>query len=348
MLQVEDREFYGDDASAALYDAAAARLSALGVDAVPFDFAPFREAAVLLYDGPWVAERLAALEPFLAAHAADFDPCVRAIVEGARRFTAVDAFRGRYALEALRRRMASAWASCDALLIPTAPTTYSVEAMCADPIRLNSHLGHYTNFGNLLGLAAIAVPAGFRPDGLPFGVTLVGPSGSDDALGPLADRLHRACDAGMGRVKAPLPAASTVTAPASERVELAVVGAHLSGLALNGELVANGATLLRGARTAADYRLFALPGTVPPKPGLVREPGFEGPGIAVEVWALEPAAFARFVAAIPSPLGIGRIDLDDGTRPSGFLCEAWATAGAHDISAHAGWRAFLTAQAANG
>ena len=345
VLGPEDRAFYGDDASAALYDAAAARLPALGADAVHFDFAPFREAAALLYNGPWVAERLAALEPFLASHAEDFDPHVRAIVEGARRFSAADAFRGRYALEAFRRRTQETWDRCDGLLIPTAPTIYTVEAMRAEPIRLNSNLGHYTNFANLLGLAAIAIPAGFRPDGLPFGVTLVGRGGSDDALGPLADALHQAAGSGMGRAKAPAPILAPRAAPKDDRIELAVVGAHLSGLALNGELLALGATLRRNGRTASDYRLFALPGTTPAKPGLLRDPAFAGPGIAVEVWALEPAAFARFVAAIPAPLGLGRVVLQDGTAPSGFLCEAWATADAEEISASGGWRAFL-AQAA--
>ncbi len=205
VLGPEDRAFYDDHASQALYEAAVARLSALGAEAVSFDFAPFREAAALLYDGPWVAERLAALEPFLATNPGDFDPHVRAIVEGARRFNAVDAFRARYALEALRCRTQQTWERCDALLIPTAPTIYTVEQMRAEPIRLNSNLGHYTNFANLLGLAAIAVPAGFRSDGLPFGVTLVGRGGSDDALGPLADALHQAVGTGMGRAKVPAP-----------------------------------------------------------------------------------------------------------------------------------------------
>ena len=175
VLRAQDRAFFQNAGTERLYDAACGRLADLGAVPVAFDYAPFREAAVLLYDGPWVAERLAALEGFLEHHAADLDPSVRAIVEGARRFSAADAFRGRYALEALRRRTDATWLACDALLLPTAPTTYSVEAMQADPVRLNSQLGHYTNFANLLGLAAIAVPAGFTTEGLAFGVTLVGP-----------------------------------------------------------------------------------------------------------------------------------------------------------------------------
>ena len=339
VLRPEDREFFGDAETAALYEAAVGRLAALGAEPVAFDYAPFRETAVLLYDGPWVAERLAALEAFAATHAADFDPAVRAIVEGAGRFSAVDAFKGRYALEALRRRTEATWAACDALLLPTAPTTYTVEAMRADPIRLNSRLGHYTNFANLLGLAAIAVPAGFTGAGLAFGVTLVGPGSSDDALAPLADALHRAAGCGMGRARvAPGPMPQT---PLDGRIELAVVGAHLTGLPLNRELVALGGTFVREVTTASDYRLFALPSTTPPKPGLVREPGFVGLGVPAEVWSLTPDAFGRFVAAIPQPLGIGRIAMTDGSMPSGFLCERWAVEGAAEISG--GWRSFVTA-----
>ena len=337
VLRPDDREFFGDAEAAALYDAAVSHLTALGAEPVAFDYSPFRETAVLLYDGPWVAERLAALEAFAASHAADLDPAVRAIVEGARRFSAVDAFKGRYALEALRRRTEATWAACDALLLPTAPTTYTVEAMRADPIRLNSRLGRYTNFANLLGLAAIAVPAGFAGNGLPFGVTLVGPGFSDDALAPLADALHRAASCGMGRARV-VPGA-LAEAHLDDRVDLAVVGAHLSGLPLNKELVALGGTFVREVTTAGDYRLFALPDTSPPKPGLVRESGFDGPGVPAEVWSLTPEAFGRFVAAIPQPLGIGRITLSDGTTPSGFLCERWAVEGAAEVVG--GWRSFV-------
>ncbi|WP_298956302.1 allophanate hydrolase [uncultured Methylobacterium sp.] len=345
ILAGTEREFFGDDGTEALYDAAASRLAALGCTLVPFDYAPFREAAELLYDGPWVAERLAAIEAFLGRHPDAVDPAVRAIAESARAYSAVDAFRGHYALAALRRRTEATWAEVDLLLLPTAPTTYTVAAMQADPIRLNSRLGRYTNFANLLDCAAIAVPAGFRPDGLPAGVTLVARAFQDEALTPLADALHRAAAPGLGRDRAaPLPEASRVAPAAEDRLQIVAVGAHLSGLPLNHELTDLGARLVGRARTAADYRLYALPGTVPPKPGLVREPGFAGPGLAVEVWSLDPAAFGRFVAAIPAPLGVGRIALDDGRVLPGFLCEAHAVAGAEEATAHGGWRAFLAAR----
>jgi allophanate hydrolase len=344
VLAHPEREFYGDAGTEALYDAAVARLAGLGASAVPFDYAPFREIAALLYQGPWVAERLAAIEGFFGEHADAMDASVRGIVESARGYSAADAFRGRYALEALRRRTDAVFAELDLLLLPTAPTTYTVAEMLGDPVRLNSRLGLYTNFANLLGCAAIAIPAGFGPDGLPGGVTLVGPAFSDEALAPLADALHRAAQCGMGIDRAaPVPSASRVARAPSETIALVVVGAHLSGLPLNHQLVDLGGTLLARTRTARDYRLYALPGTHPAKPGLVCEPGFGGPGLAVEVWGLTPAAFGRFVDAIPAPLGIGKIRLQDGRLVSGFLCEAHAIAGATEVTAYGGWRAFVEA-----
>jgi len=345
ILTGADREFFGDRQTEVLYDAAVARLAALGGTPVPFDYAPLRAIAELLYGGPWVAERLAAVEAFFGTHADDFDPSVRSIVGSARRFSAVDAFRGRYRFEALKREAEALFAAVDLLLLPTTPTIYTVAAMHGDPIALNSRLGLYTNFANLLGLAAIAVPAGFRGDGLPAGVTLVGPGGSDDALAPMADALHRGAACGMGvdrtaEIPAPPPLSHSLPGDVDD-IPLAVVGAHLTGLALNRELTGLGARFLREARTSAEYRLYALPGTVPEKPGLVREPGFTGPGLAVEIWALPPAGFARFVAAIPAPLGIGRIALADGGEVSGFLCEAHAVADAREVTRHGGWRDYL-------
>lgn len=333
----DQREFYGDAQAASLYEASIRRLTDLGFETVPFDYQPFLDAALLLYEGPWVAERLAALESFHAAHADSMDASVRAIVAGGARYSAVDAFKGIYKLEALKQRVAATWREIDVLMLPTSPTTYTVEAMMADPIRLNSHLGRYTNFANLMGLAAIAVPAGFGDNGLPFGVTLVGGPHTDDTLAPLAAKLHEAAGSGMGveRTRQPPP-----VSPTASGIPVAVVGAHLSGMPLNKELLALGASFVAAARTAPSYRLYRLPGTVPPKPGLVRvaEGGAE---IELEVWDLTAEAFGRFVGAIPAPLGIGQIELSDGTRVHGFLCEAYAVASAEDISRFGGWRAFI-------
>ena len=333
-----EREFFGDREVEALYDAAIARLTGLGGTAVEIDYAPFRDCAELLYGGPWVAERLAAIDDFYATRAGDMDPTVAAIVGGAKRFSAVDAFDGAYALEALRQKTDAEWAKVDVLLLPTAPTIYTVEAMRADPIRLNSNLGRYTNFVNLLDCAAIAVPAGFRADGLPAGVTLIGPAFSDDALAVLGDRLHRALGTGPGKDReATLPGAPL--APSAEgMIPIGVVGAHLSGMPLNVQLTSAGGVLMQATRTAPDYRMFVLPDTVPAKPGVIRDPGFAGPGLEIEVWGLPPAAAGAFVTAIPAPLGIGKVRLADGSEVSAFLCEAHAVVGAKEITALGSWR----------
>ncbi len=347
VLGKAEREFFGDAETEALYDAAIARLATLGGTAVEIDYAPFRECAALLYGGPWVAERLAAIESFVGGHAEAMDPTVRAIVEGARAYSAVDAFRGQYRLEELRKLADLEWAKMDVLLLPTAPTTYTVAAMQADPIRLNSNLGRYTNFVNLLDCSAIAVPAGLRADGLPAGVTLIGPAFADAALAVLGDRLHRLHGTGMGRDTAvALPAASELVPAGAGHIPIVVVGAHLSGMPLNHQLTDGGGIRLKTCRTAGDYRLFALPGTVPPKPGLIREPGLAGAGLEVEVWNLPPAAFGAFVNAIPAPLGVGKVTLDDGTAVTGFLCEPYAVEGARDITALGGWRAYIAEQRA--
>lgn len=346
VLAGTEREFFGDHQVERLYDHAVAEAEALGATIVPFDYAPFREAAALLYEGPWVAERLAAVEKFLATNADDFDPTVRKIIEGAKPMTAVDAFNGNYKLAALRHKTNAEWKNVDVLLLPTAPTTFTVSAMKADPIVLNGRLGRYTNFANLLDCAAIAIPSGFGDNGLPAGVTLVGPAFTDDALAPLADALHRRMNCGMGVDRAAILPNDNIVLPADEGlVHLVVVGAHLTGMPLNHELTTLGGRLVKTCRTAGDYRLYVLPNTTPPKPGLLREPGFEGNGLDVEVWALSAEAFGKFVQKIPAPLGIGKLTLDDGTTASGFLCEAYAVIGAQDITALGGWRVYIKSKA---
>ncbi|MBP2550570.1 allophanate hydrolase [Neorhizobium galegae] len=345
VLDGAEREFFGNVAVEALYDAAIARAKSLGATIVPFDYAPFRQAAELLYNGPWVAERLAAVKDFFGTNADDVDPTVRKIIEGAKAYDAVDAFEGQYRLGHLRQKALAEWEKLDLLMLPTSPTTYTVEAMLADPIVRNSHFGRYTNFANLFGYAAIAVPGGFGADGLPSGVTLFGPSFSDDALAPFADALHRAASCGMGKDKvAVLPEASKVAAADDGLVTIMVVGAHLTGMPLNHELTGPGGTLFKTCRTSGDYRLYVLPNTTPPKPGLIRDPGFKGQGLEVEVWKVTPAAFGRFVQNIPAPLGIGKVTLEDGSQVSGFLCEPYAIQGAQEVTALGGWRAYIASR----
>lgn len=326
-----------------LYDAAIARLAALGGEPVAFDYAPFAATAQLLYDGPWVAERHAAIKGFMEKNEAEMDPTVRGIIAGARAFSAADAFEGQYRLAALKRQTDAQWAGMELMLLPTAPAQYRFDQVSEDPVGRNAHLGRYTNFVNLLDCCAAAIPAGFRPNGLAFGVTLVAPGFADRALARLADRLQRARGFGLGRERSramPASAPAVETGPEA-LVSLFVVGAHLSGMPLNKELTGAGGVLLREARTAADYRLFVLPDTVPLKPGLLRAPGSAGPGIPGEVWVLGPEAFGAFVVRIPAPLGIGKVSLEDGTQVSGFLCEAHALEGAKEITAFGGWRHFM-------
>jgi allophanate hydrolase len=254
------------------------------------------------------------------------NPVVRGIIEGARQFSAVDAFEAEYKLRELKRASEAEWRKMDVLFLPTTGTIYTHEQVAAEPVKLNTNLGYYTNFVNLFDLAAVAVPAGFRPNGLPFGVSFIGPAFSDSALLSLADLFHR----GEALQQAP------------GCVSVAVVGAHLSGQPLNGQLTSRGARLINTCKTAPGYRLYALDGTVPPKPGLVRDQSFDGPGIEVEVWTMPEEQFGGFVAAVPAPLGIGSATLDNGSVVKCFICEGYAIAKAEEITSYGGWRNYLT------
>ena len=299
----------------------------------------------MLYEGPWVAERWSAVRAFHEKNADAIFPVTRRIIEGGAKPLAVDAFEAGYKLAVLRRLADATWTKVDALVLPTAATIYTRAQVEADPITLNSRLGTYTNFANLLDTAALAVPTGFRADGLPFGITLFGPAWSDSRIAALGGALQRATvkttgATGLALPTAPLPAASI----GAGEIALAVVGAHLSGQPLNGQLTSLNARLLRTTRTTDSYRLHALAGTIPPKPGLVRGAPGTGAAIEVEVWALSAAAFGSFVAAIPPPLGIGTLQLADGSSVKGFICEPAALEGAKDITSFGGWRAFLKSQ----
>ena len=338
-----DLEYFGDAESPALYTRAAERLARLGATPVEVDLRPFLSAAELLYDGPWIAERTCAVGEFIDAQPDSVLPVTRAIINSGKRFNAADAFRAIYRLAELRRQTEGVWKAIDVLLLPTAATIYTIAEVEREPVALNSNLGLYTNFVNLLDLAAIAVPSGFRRDGLPFGVTLAAPAGRDLALCRLGTRLQREAGLALGATAHALPPARATTAwPGTGTVRLAVVGAHLSGEPLNHQLTERGARLVRACRTAPRYRLYALPGSTPAKPGLVRAE--TGSAIELEVWEMPERHFGSFVAAIPAPLGIGTVELDDGTSAKGFLCESYATRDAPDISSHGGWRAFLASQ----
>jgi allophanate hydrolase len=340
--RADQLEFFGNRDASQLFARFIDKLLELKAVPVEIDLAPFLETARLLYEGPWVAERYAAIREFFEKRPEALHPVTRKIVEGAKKFSSVDAFAGYYRLKELRRQTAPVWDSVDLLVTPTAGTIYKIAEVEADPIRLNSNLGYYTNFMNLLDLSAIAVPVGFQKNGLPFGATLVAPAFADEALCALGDIAQRAMVKTMGATGLPLPPQEKHLS-GHESISLAVCGAHMSGLPLNHQLVERGARLARKCRTAPQYRLYALTEFSPPRPGLVRAPEGENAGAAieVEVWDVPPAALGGFVDAIPSPLGIGTVALEDGTQVRGFLCEAHATRGARDITSLGGWRRFI-------
>jgi allophanate hydrolase len=331
--QPGQRNWFGDLESERLYDQAIACLAASGATIVEIDMVPLNEAAQLLYGGPWVAERTAALEAVLAADPEDLDPVVREVVRPGLDIRAVDLFNGMYRLADLRRSADILWDSIDLLALPTTGTTYRVAELRAAPIALNSALGAYTNFVNLLDMAAIAVPAGSRTNATGFGITLIGPAGTDRALMTAAEAY---LDAARHAAPPPLDLEGRM-----QTVKLAVVGAHLKDMPLHWQLTSRDAVFVEATTTAPSYRLYAMAGSVPPKPALVHAGEADGAAIAVEVYELDVAAFGSFVAEVPPPLAIGTVTLADGSSVKGFVAEPRATTGAEDITALGGWRAYI-------
>jgi allophanate hydrolase len=331
--------FFGNREAQALFHQAVERLKLLGGEAVTLDFTPFLAAARLLYEGPWVSERYAAIEDFIEQQPEALLDVTRGIIAAGKQARAVDVFKALYQLMAHRRSSEKCWNEVGLIVTPTAGTIYRIEEVNADPVRLNSQLGYYTNFMNLLDLGAVAVPAGFQADGLPFGVTLFAPAWSEAVLLALADRLHRSAGVDAGATGQALPAAAGRRPAAHGCVPVAVCGAHLAGLPLNGQLTERGAWCMLRTRTSSNYRLYALPGGPPQRPGLVRE--INSAAIEVEVWALPAEQVGGFLQLIPAPLGLGKVELADGSWVNGFICEPCALDGAVDISAFGGWRAWL-------
>jgi allophanate hydrolase len=343
----KDLEFFGNAEAERLFGEAVERLKALGGTPVEVDLVPFLETARLLYGGPWVAERYLAIREFFDTQPEKVFPPVREIIAGGREYSAADTFAHLYKLRAFKRVCDAVWNDIELMLTPTAGTIYRVDEMQADPIRLNASLGYYTNFMNLLDLAATAVPAGFQNDGLPFGVTLIAPPHQDGPLLHLALRMQQALGGRLGATAHALPPAEKLNLLPDGQVRVAVVGAHMSGLPLNHQLTERNARLVSATQTAPKYRFYALPDGK--RPGLIKvESG--GAAIACEVWDMPVSQFGSFVAGIPAPLGIGKLELADGSVVNGFICEGIGVAAAQDITECGGWRAWLAArgQAANG
>jgi allophanate hydrolase len=338
--------FFGDKHSEKAYGEALKRWTSLGAELVEFDLEPFYETARLLYEGPWVAERYLVIRDLLASSPDAIHPVTREITASGSRLTAAETFAALYRLQTLRRTAERAFANLDAIVLPTAPTAYSTAQVLANPVELNSRLGTYTNFVNLLDLCGLALPASIRPDEIPFGITLLAPAGQDAMLASIGRAFHADTGLKIGAKGLSQPSLAALPKDVSgDEIAIAVVGAHLSGMALNGELQVLGGRLLEEATTAPDYKLYALD-TTPPKPGMLRVDPGAGLPIKLELWALSAAAFGKFVAAIPPPLSIGTIRLSDGRGVKGFIVEPAAVNGARDISSFGGWRAFMAEKAA--
>ncbi|TCU60114.1 allophanate hydrolase [Bradyrhizobium sp. R2.2-H] len=338
--------FFGDKNAEATYGDALKRWTALGATLVEFDLEPFYETARLLYEGPWVAERYLVIKDLLASAPDTIHPVTREITTAGARLTASETFSALYRLQGLRKTAERTFANIDALVLPTAPTAYTTAQVLANPIELNSRLGTYTNFVNLLDLCGLAVPASMRNDGIPFGITLLAPAGRDALLASIGRVFHADTKLTVGARGVAQPPLAALATGSSDEIPIAVVGAHLSGMALNGELTALDGRLIEVTKTAPDYKLYALP-TTPAKPGMLRVAAGKGAAIELEIWSLSSSAFGRFVNAIPAPMAIGTIRLADGRSVKGFLVEPEVLGEARDITAYGGWRKFM-AEAATG
>jgi allophanate hydrolase len=339
----QDLDFLGDLESEELFRNSVKRLEQGGAHRTSVDLTPFQEVASLLYDGPWVVERLESLEAFLSTHASEMNPVVRAIVEGATKYRAVDVFRGIYRLNELRDICLKVFDDAEVLMVPSAPTLPTIAQVQADSLGWSRNLGKYTNFVNLLGLSALALPGGFTTAGLPAGITLIGPAGGERRLCEIGMAWERQLDLQLGATGFRLPPAGVSNTgpvpPGDDYIRVAVAGAHLGGQPLHAVLCGWGARFVRLSRTAPKYRFLALLELDPPRAGLLHTPE-RGGAVALELYDLPVVGFGRLVASVAPPLAIGTIELEDGEHVKGFLCESWAAGTARDITDFGGWRAY--------
>ena len=343
----EKLNFFGDEQSEKAFQQTIQLLESLNAEITRIDFADFEQLAVQLYQGSWVAERTAAVEYLLQTNPDAFDLTVLDIIKNGEKYSAVDAYNAEYLKQDLARKIQQRLADFDALIVPTAPTIYSIEQLEQNPIEYNAHLGTYTNFTNLADLSALALPAGFRADHLPFGITLIAPAWHDAALVHFGKAWQNYLALKLGALDKSLPL-SSVTSVSPHHIRVAVVGAHLTGMPLNFQLTTRNAVHIETTTTSKNYALYALNGTVPPKPGLARQQ--DGQSIIVELWDVPTARFGEFVAEIPTPLGMGNVELEDGRWVKGFICEPYGIDDAENISHFGGWRAYIqhrNSQAAN-
>ncbi|MEN8320516.1 allophanate hydrolase [Acinetobacter junii] len=343
----EKLNFFGDQQAEKAFQQTIQLLESLNAEITKIDFSEFEQLAAQLYQGSWVAERTAAVEYLLKTNPDAFDPTVLEIIKNGEKYSAVDAYNAEYLKQDLARKIQQRLADFDALIVPTASTIYTIEQLEKNPIEYNAHLGTYTNFTNLADLSALALPAGFRADHLPFGITLIAPAWHDAALVHFGKAWQNYLALKLGALHKALPL-SSATPISQHHIRVAVVGAHLTGMPLNFQLTTRDAVHIETTTTSKNYALYALNGTVPPKPGLARQQ--DGQSIIVELWDVPTARFGEFVAEIPTPLGMGNVELEDGRWVKGFICEPYGINDAENISHFGGWRAYIqhrNSQAAN-
>ncbi|MCY6410997.1 allophanate hydrolase [Acinetobacter sp. VNH17] len=343
----EQPNFFGDEQAEKAFQQTVQLLESLNAEITKIDFSDFEKLAAQLYQGSWVAERTAAVEDLLKTNAADFDLTVLEIIKSGEKYSAVDAYNAEYLKQDLARKIQQKLAEFDALIVPTTPTIYTIAQVQQHPIEYNAHFGTYTNFTNLADLSALALPAGFRADHLPFGITLIAPAWHDAALVHFGKAWQNYLALKLGALDKSLPL-SSATPVSAHHIRVAVVGAHLTGMPLNFQLTTRDAVHIETTKTSKNYALYALNGTIPPKPGLARQQN--GDSIIVELWDVPTARFGEFVAEIPTPLGMGNVELEDGRWVKGFICEPYGIDDAENISHFGGWRAYIqhrNSQAAN-
>jgi allophanate hydrolase len=333
-------QFYGDTLSEEAFNNTIAAFRSLNASIEEIDFSAFEQLALQLYQASWVAERTAAVGSLLDHRPEVFDPTVYQIIKQGQKFSAVDAYNAEYMRADLARKIQQLLAPFDALIVPTSPTIRTIAEMAEKPIEYNAQFGTYTNFTNLADLSALALPAGFRADGLPFGITLIAPAWHDTALAHFGRTWQHSIDLTLGALAHKKLPNSCLPSSLTHHIRVAVVGAHLTGMPLNFQLTTRNAVHVETTTTAAKYRLYALNGTVPPKPGLARNDA-TGSSIIVELWDIPSARFGEFVAEIPTPLGMGNVELIDGRWVKGFICEPYGIHDAKDVSSFGGWRAYI-------
>lgn len=340
--KAEQLEFFGNESARALFDQSVETMQSLGGIKQEIDFSLFLDAAKLLYEGPWVAERYVAIEEMITQQPEALLPVIRTIIGSAENKTAMDLFKAEYQMQAYREQSKKVLREFDFLLTPTAGTIYTLDQVNADPIKLNSNLGYYTNYMNLLDCACVAVPAGYLENGLPWGISLVSTAMKDRKLLAYANRWQQALNLKPGKLAFDLPRTPVGDVSYEESISVIVCGAHLQGLPLNWQLSERGAKLQQHGTTSASYRMYVIDGEIQ-RPGLVRDDN-NGAAIEIEIWQMPATEFGSFVAGIPAPLGIGKVETSDGRWLPGFICEPYALDGAREITQLGGWKAYMAGQ----